>query len=90
MQTTPSNRQERNLVGIGAASGLVLTGAIGEMIFAPSWAYGFVAFVIAVVAAVVFVWTLRSGRTMRPGAPINTQLQQPPPAIVLRDHDGSL
>lgn len=55
---------------------------LGEVIFASSVLYGGAALLVAILGFTLGCIALRWGRKPDIAAPMNTQLQQPPPAII--------
>lgn len=77
-----SKLKEKLIVNIGAISMVVFILAVGEIVFAPTWTYVAYAILVAVLALIVFLISIRSSRLRKSGVPTNTQLQNVPPAIV--------
>ena len=73
---------ERALVWIAAvalAAGML---GLGEFLFADSWLYAGAALAVSVAGFVVGSIAIQWKRAERSAVPTNTQLQQPPPAII--------
>jgi len=81
--------KERALVNLGAVTAVACMAAVFEAATASSLGYGLACGAISVASLGLFLFALKGSRVRRPGAPTNTQLQQPPPAIVRRANDGT-
>jgi hypothetical protein len=81
MADESTSRRERWISLVGAGASLVFMLSLGELIYADSWSYALGALAVAAISGAVVAMILRevwpSG-----SAPRNTQLQNPPPAIV--------
>ena len=74
--------RERTVVWVATVALCVGMFAVGEFVFADSWFYAGGALAVAVVALAIAGVAVQWRRKWRPSAPTNTQLQQPPPAII--------
>ena len=73
--------KDRVVVHIGVVAAIVAVIAVNWGFVADSWQEMPVALLVAVIALAVLNWAIGKPPQSRPGAPTNTQLQDPPPAI---------
>ncbi len=56
--------------------------AVGEIVFASTWINVLYAILVAVLALIVFLISIKGSQLRKSGVPKNTQLQNVPPAII--------
>ena len=80
---------DRTLATLGASAAVAFFFSLLEATTASSWSYALGCAVLAAISFGLLLFVLKGSRYVRPGAPTNTQLQQPPPANVQRARDDA-
>lgn len=89
MRGVISSAKERTLIYLGLVSALVSMAALFAFVFAPTLESSAYAGGVAIVSLCICGLVARGGHGRKVGAPTNTQLQQPPPAIVERHRNDA-
>ena len=89
MSESPSQLKDRLWVTLGVSSVVLAFVAIGAWYLAETLVQNVVALSLLAVALGAFIAAVGTSQSRAPGAPTNTQLQQPPPAIHRNGNNAS-